>query len=82
MSSTLVVLTLKLFPWSMLKGKDVYPEGELPQPETDIQYTAGFYLSMHFPWAFTEHFSTILHPPHSVLKMALQPAECADTLPK
>lgn len=66
----------------MLKGKDVYPEGELPHPETDIQYTAGFYLATHFPWTFTEHFATPLYPPLLVLKMALQPAECTDTLPK
>lgn len=66
----------------MLSGKDAYLEGELHHPKTDIQYTVGFYLSVHFPWTFTEHFSTPPDPHTLVLKMALQPAECADTLPK
>lgn len=75
------LVTQALLPLVNAKGKDVYLEGELPHPKTDIQSTVGFYLSMHFQWTFTEYFKDPFTPTHLALKMALQPAECADTLP-
>lgn len=61
-------LVTQVLPLVNAKGKYVYLEGELPHPKTDIQSTVGFYLSMHFQWTFTEHFSTFLHRPTLSIK--------------
>lgn len=37
-------------------------EEEFPHLKANVQCTVGFYLAVHFPWTFTGHFSTPLHP--------------------
>lgn len=43
-------------------GESVCLEKEFPHPKASVQCTVGFYLAVHFPWKFTGHFSTPLHP--------------------